>query len=112
MNFSRRIEISDNEVIFQAILSTHPKAETTHSVLPHGAAKPASEKPRISLSAEQRNAIGYVLSEELGPMGNVVMGNIDSCSSLDEVFAIVKESADGLGIEDLLVSKIRTIIKP
>jgi hypothetical protein len=116
MNFARRIEVSDNEEIFQAILSTHPQVETKHSVLPPAAAKPAprssSGQQRISLSAEQRKAIGYILSEELGPMGNVVMSNIDDCANFDEVFAIVKDSADGLGIEDLLVSKISAIIKP
>jgi hypothetical protein len=116
MNFARRIEVSDNEEIFQAILSTHPKIETKHSVLPPAAAKPAptpsSGQQRISLSAEQRKAIGYILSEELGPMANVVMSNIDDCTNFDEVFAIVKDSADGLGIEDLLVSKISAIIKP
>ncbi len=116
MNFARRIEVTDNEEIFQGILSTHPQLEANHSVLPPAAAKPASTspsgQPRISLSAEQRKAIGYILSEELGPMGNVVMNNIDDCSNFDELIAIVKDSADGLGIEDLLVSKISAIIKP
>ncbi len=111
MNFSRRIDIP-NEEVFAAILSGNTDIEVSRSNSPAVPERSASAtKPKLAISSAQRNAIAQILGEELGPIGHVVMGDIEDCSSLDEVISVIYESAEGLGIEQLLVTKVRTILK-
>jgi hypothetical protein len=114
LNFARRMDVTDNEEVFQAILSVKPQGGRKESVLPATPARPVSAAPvgkfALSLSPEQKEAINNILSEEMGPMANVVMDSIEDCADFDEMISVVYESADGLGVEELLVSKIRAVL--
>ncbi|MES9862664.1 MAG: hypothetical protein ABW157_07955 [Candidatus Thiodiazotropha sp. LLP2] len=117
-NYIRKMDlVDDNEDIFQSILSAQEQSKggDSGSVLPSAPKRELSSAAKqtkgLSITPDQRLEISQLLSEELGPMGNMVLNSIENCTDLHGVESVINENASGLGIEDMLVRKIETILK-
>ena len=118
LNFVRRLDITlDNEDIFQSILTSQGqdsgiKSDPVFHAPPERTARSSAQaKKALPITPDQKLEISRILNEELGPMGNLVMGLIEHCADFTAVNSVIQENAGDLGIENMLVGKIQAILK-
>ncbi len=118
LNFVRRMDVTlDNEDIFQSILAgegqdSGVKSAPVFNAPPERTARNSTQvKKALPISSEQKFEISQILNAELGPMGNLVMDQIERCGDFEAVKSVIRENASELGIEDVLIRKIRAILK-
>ncbi|MEJ2711458.1 MAG: hypothetical protein P8074_27875 [Anaerolineales bacterium] len=118
LNFVRRLDITlDNEDIFQSILTNQGqdsgvKSDPVFHAPPESTTRSSTRaKKALPITPDQKLEISRILNEELGPMGNLVMGLIEHCADFTAVNSVIQENAGDLGIENMLVEKIQAILK-
>jgi hypothetical protein len=111
-NLIRKMELEDNETIFEKILSPHAQIEIKTSDLPtKSKIQNNQQEDTLSLTSEQKSEIKTVLMEEIGPMGNVVMDSIENCNTLNAIRAVIYDELDESGIANTLIFRIDLILE-
>jgi hypothetical protein len=114
-NFIRKTDFTDNEEVFQQILSTRDQAIS-------GPQSPSSESAmqvpesfanqhRLVLSVEQKMAIEDLLIEELGPIGSLLLETIEQCADFDAIAEVIHDEVEETDIAKLLNRNIRSILR-
>ncbi|ODB98760.1 hypothetical protein A3197_15180 [Candidatus Thiodiazotropha endoloripes] len=107
----KKMQLEDNETIFNKILSLHAQMIEAASDQAKAAIKTISGNNRpIQLSTQQRTEIENSLLEEIGPMGSFVMDTIERCNEFDSIKDIINEEIDRPDIAQALLFKIDKII--
>jgi hypothetical protein len=111
-NLIRKMELEDNETIFNKILSPQPQIDIKTSDFRTKSETPNNQQGHtLSLTSEQKSEIKTVLMEEIGPMGNVVMDSIKNCNTLDAIRAVINEELDESDIANTLLFRIDLILE-
>ncbi|MCG8123735.1 MAG: hypothetical protein N0E55_07185, partial [Candidatus Thiodiazotropha taylori] len=107
----RKMQLEDNETIFNQILSLHEQLIEAEAEQPKNAAinNDGDNRP-IQLSDQQRSDIESSLMEEIGPMGSFVMDTIEQCNEFDSIKDIINDEIDRPDIAQALLMKIDKII--
>ncbi|MCG7986666.1 MAG: hypothetical protein JAZ20_02100 [Candidatus Thiodiazotropha weberae] len=107
----KKMQLEDNETIFNKILSLHAQMIEAASDQAKAAIKTVSGNNRpIQLSTQQRTEIENSLLEEIGPMGSFVMDTIERCIEFDSIKEVINEEIDRPDIAQALLFKIDKII--
>jgi hypothetical protein len=111
ISLGKKMQLEDNETIFDMILSLHenliePAFEPTHTPVKSDT---SSSQP-IFLTNQQKTEIEQSLLEEIGPMGSYVMDTIEQCKELDAIKAAINEEIDLPEIAQTVILKIDKII--
>ncbi|MCG7866428.1 MAG: hypothetical protein JAY74_08635 [Candidatus Thiodiazotropha taylori] len=107
----RKMQLEDNETIFNRILSLHEQLIEAEPDKTKTAAKNNNGEYRpIPLSEQQRSDIENCLVEEIGPMGRFVMDTIEQCKEFDSIKDIINDEIDRPDIAHTLLLKIDKII--
>ena len=95
LNYVRGIDVTDNEDIFQEILSLY-EGEMNNSLglqrTPRS--EPAEARRVLSLTPDQQSAISRILIDELGPVGSILMDSLVKCADFDAMVTILKREID------------------
>lgn len=107
----RKMQLEDNETIFNQILFLHEQLIEAEAEQPKNAAinNDGDNRP-IQLSDQQRSDIESSLMEEIGPMGSFVMDTIEQCNEFDSIKDIINDEIDRPDIAQALLMKIDKII--
>ncbi|MEJ2620981.1 MAG: hypothetical protein P8163_12140, partial [Candidatus Thiodiazotropha sp.] len=88
ISLGKKMQLEDNETIFDMILSLHenliqPPTEPTQTAVKSD----TSISQPIFLTSQQKTEIEKSLLEEIGPMGSYVMDTIEQCNEFDAIKA-------------------------
>ncbi|ODB84528.1 hypothetical protein A3195_06695 [Candidatus Thiodiazotropha endoloripes] len=107
----KKMQLEDNETIFNQILSIHEQMVQAEPEQPQAFVIPNTDDSRpILLSTQQRSEIENSLPEEIGPMGSFIMDTIEQCKEFDSIKDVINDEIDQPDIAQSLLFKIDKII--